>query len=70
MSRRIPRIEPRTKCYPVVVSNPDEQRAFEALAEQQNRADVGEWLLAMARAYVRLYFSRRMASDERAGACK
>lgn len=68
MSRRIPRIEPQTKCYPVTVSNPDEQRAFEALAEHQGRPDVGEWLLAVARAYVRFYFSRRMASDERAEA--
>lgn len=68
MSRRIPRIEPHPKCYHVLVTSPDEQRAFEALAEHQNRPDVGVWLLAVARAYVRLYFSRRMASDERAEA--
>lgn len=68
MSRPIPRIEPRAKTYQVVVTSPDEQNAFEAMAAHQGRPDVGEWLLAVARAYVRLYFSRRMASDERAEA--
>lgn len=68
MSRRIPRIEPRPKFYQVVVTSPDEQNAFEAMAAHQDCADVGEWLVAVARGYVRRYFSRRMASDERAEA--
>jgi hypothetical protein len=59
MSRRIPRIEPAPKCYPVTVSNPDDQRAFEALAEHQGRADVGAWLRDVARAYVRRYLRER-----------
>ena len=64
MSRPIPRIEPRAKCYPVVVTSPDEQAAFEAMAEHQNRPDVGTWLRDLARLYVRKYFHRHMASNE------
>jgi hypothetical protein len=59
MSRPKPRIEPQTKCYPVTVSNPDEQRAFEALAEHQGRPDVGTWLRDVARAYSRRYLRER-----------
>lgn len=59
MSRRIPRIEPRPKVYPVLVSNPDEQNAFEALAAHQNRPDVGTWLRDVARAYARRYLRER-----------
>jgi len=62
MSRPKPRIEPRTKVYPVVVSNPDDQRAFEALAEHQNRPDVGTWLCDLARVYVRRYLRERPPS--------
>ncbi|MEP7009341.1 MAG: hypothetical protein ABJC13_03380 [Acidobacteriota bacterium] len=59
MSRRILRIEPGPKSYQVVVSNPDEQRAFEALAEHENRPDVGTWLADLARAYARRYLRER-----------
>ncbi len=64
MSRPKPRIEPRPKAYQVVVSNPDEQAAFEAMAEHQNRPDVGTWLCDLARGYVRCYFSKRTPSTE------
>lgn len=58
--RRFVQPEPRgTKTYPVVVSNPDDQRAFEALAEHQNRPDVGTWLRDVARGYVRRYLRER-----------
>ena len=52
------------KTYPVLVINPDEQAAFEAMAAHQNRPDVGTWLRDLARLYVRRYFSRRMPSEE------
>ena len=58
MSRRKPRIEPETKCYQVVAS-PDDQRAFEALAEHQGRPDVGTWLRDLARVYARRYLRER-----------
>lgn len=51
-----PRLATGPKCYPVVVPNADEQRAFEALAEHQHRADVGAWLHALGSLYVSLYF--------------
>ncbi len=51
-----PIVETGSKCYPVVVPNGDEQRAFEALAEHQGRGDVGEWLYALGKLYVSLYF--------------
>ena len=54
----------RPKCYPVVVASPDEQAAFEAMAEHQNRPDVETWLRDVARGYVRRYFSRRTPSTE------
>ena len=63
-----PRIEPRPKCYQVLVSDPDEQRAFEAMAEHQNRPDVGTWLRDLARLYVRRYFHRKTPSNEEPGA--
>jgi hypothetical protein len=47
-----------------VVASPDEQAAFEAMAEHQNRPDVGTWLRDLARGYVRRYFSRRTPSTE------
>jgi hypothetical protein len=56
------------KCYPVTVSNPDEQAAFEAMAEHQNRPDVGTWLGDLARGYVRRYFRRHMPNTEGADA--
>ena len=53
----------RPKCYPVVVTSPDEQAAFEAMAEHQNRPDVGTWLRDLARLYVRRYFRRPTPSE-------
>ena len=58
----------RPKCYPVVVASPDEQAAFEAMAEHQNRANVETWLQDLARGYVRRYFRRHMPSTEGADA--
>ncbi len=52
------------KCYPVTVTSADEQRAFEAMAEHQNRPDVGTWLRDLARVYVRKYFSHPTPSTE------
>ncbi len=59
-----PRPPARPKCYPVFVTSPDEQTAFEAMAEHQNRPDVGTWLRDLARIYVRRYFSRRAPNTE------
>ncbi|MEP7012214.1 MAG: hypothetical protein ABJC13_17975 [Acidobacteriota bacterium] len=56
------------KCYPVTVASADEQRAFEAMAEHQNRPDVGTWLRDLARGYVCRYFSKRTPSAEGADA--
>ncbi len=56
------------KCYPVVVASPDEQAAFEAMAEHQHRANVETWLGDLARGYVRRYFSKRTPSTEEAEA--
>ena len=57
--KRIPTSEPGgPKAYQVVAS-PDDQRAFEALAEHQNRPDVGTWLRDLARGYVRRYLRER-----------
>ncbi len=54
----------RPKCYAVTVTSPDEQAAFEAMAEHQGRPDVGTWLGDLARGYVRRYFRRHMPSNE------
>ena len=48
------------KCYVVRVDRADEQRALEALAAHQGRSDVGAWLLAVARLYVRRYLAPRV----------
>jgi hypothetical protein len=58
----------RPKCYPVVVASPDEQAAFEAMAEHQHRANVETWLGDLARGYVRRYFRRHMPNTEGADA--
>ena len=54
--KETPIVETGPKCYPVVVPSADEQRAFEALAAHQHRADVGAWLHALGSLYVSLYF--------------
>ncbi len=56
------------KAYQAVVSNPDDQAAFEAMAEHQHRANVETWLCDLARGYLRRYFSKRTPSTEEAKA--
>ena len=54
-----PRPSGPPKCYPVVVSNPDIQAAFETLAQHQNRPDVASWLYGLGRLYASLYLAKR-----------
>ena len=55
-TKETPMVPTGPKRYAVTVRSADEQRAFEAMAEHQHRADVGAWLHALGSLYVSLYF--------------